>query len=111
MKILSLLLRRPQMPAVRSEQAILLEDMESALRRFTQAMKKYDADLGISFAYSQMLFAEVEVHREAYYLARLQYESSFGDLTNYNECLVTLQKTTKERDIPCLFKHPHELYA
>lgn len=90
--------------AVVDPRAELYEEMRHALHSFTTAMKKYDAYAGSSIPYSQMLFAEVDVHRERYYNARITYERLYGNENTYRLRLAEFQEYEKGDHIRCLFR-------
>lgn len=108
--IITLFIRRQE--PVDQVKLDLLDQMQIAMRGFTQALQKYQhntVDAGV--AYSQMLFAEVEMYRENYFTARKEYEKLYGNLSHYNEKLDMLQEWMKERNPLCLFRHPNESYT
>ena len=89
----------------------LRKEMRDALSRMTQALQKYESYLSIgdSVAYSQMLFAEIEVHQERYREARMSYEHAYGNADHYSERLHDVLDWAAELNLPCMYRHPENM--
>ena len=108
--IIALIMRKPKPQTIVDEVKInLLVDMRIALHGFKQAWQKYQLNTLSSVAYSQMLFAEIELHREQYWIARQKYEELYGNVEQYNQRLDAFYNWMKERNQTCLFSKQTEL--
>lgn len=108
--IIALIMRKPKPTIVVDEVKIdLLVDMRIAMHEFKKAWQKYEHNTVSGVAYSQMLFAEMEVYRARYYIARQRYESLYGNLEDYQERLNAFYNWMKERNEVCMFRQQTEL--